>query len=77
VTNNRMPRLSGAKMVARTRDKFPDMPILHLDDLSQSHYPPLPGAVPNLSKPFSMDHLLTEVARLLGTGSLLSPMELP
>jgi DNA-binding response OmpR family regulator len=39
VTNNCMPRLSAAEMVARIRDKFPDMPILHLDDLSQPHDP--------------------------------------
>lgn len=65
VTNNRMLRLSGAKMVARIRDKFPETPILHLDDLSEPNDPPLPEDVPNLSKPFSMDRLLAEVARLL------------
>jgi DNA-binding response OmpR family regulator len=65
VTNNCMPGLSGAEMVARIRDRFPDMPILHLDDLSRLYHPPLPGDVPNLYKPFSIDRLLDEVARLL------------
>ena len=30
------------------------------------HHPPLPEDVPNLYKPFSIDRLLSEVARLLG-----------
>jgi hypothetical protein len=37
-----MPCLSGAEMVARIRDRLPDIPILHLYDLSRPRYRPLP-----------------------------------
>ena len=66
VTNNCMPHLSGAQLVAALRERFPDLPILHLDDLSQPDAAPLPPDVPNLSKPFLVERLLEEVGRLLG-----------
>ena len=65
VSNNCLPGQSGAEMVARVRNRFSDMPVLHLDDLSRPHHPPLPEDVPNLSKPFGIDRLLAEVAPLL------------
>ena len=65
VTNNCMPHLSGAEMVAALREQFPTLPILHLDDLSRPHDLILPGDVPNLYKPFSVERLLEEVAALL------------
>jgi DNA-binding response OmpR family regulator len=66
VTNNCTPHLSGAEMVAALRERFPDIPILHLDDLSRPHDAALPANVPNLYKPFSIDRLLEEVGALLG-----------
>ena len=65
VTNNCMPHLSGAEMVAALRKRFPGLPILHLDDLSFPHDSGLPADVPNLYKPFSIDRLLEEVGSLL------------
>jgi len=65
VTNNCMPRLSGAEMVTQLRRQFPDLPILHLDDSSRPVRFPLPGDVPNLPKPFTLDRFLAEVGRLL------------
>jgi DNA-binding response OmpR family regulator len=50
VSSNCMPGLSGTEMVAPIREMFPDMPILHLDDLSRPHHRPLPEDVPNLYK---------------------------
>jgi len=66
VTNNCMPHLSGAELVAALREQFPDLPILHMDDLSEPGPGALPPDVPNLHKPFSMERLLEEVGRLLG-----------
>ena len=65
VSNNCMPHLNGAEMIARMREEFPDMPILHLDDLSGTIPEDLPSNVSNLPKPFNLDRLLVEVARLL------------
>jgi DNA-binding NtrC family response regulator len=66
VTNNCMPHLSGAQLVSALRERFPDLPIVHLDDLSERDPGPLPPDLPNLQKPFSIERLLEEVARLLG-----------
>ena len=65
ITNNHMPHLGGAELVARLRDVAPHLPILHLDDLSRSEAPDLPPDVPNLFKPFSIEALLEQVGRLL------------
>ena len=69
VSNNCMPHLSGAEMVAALRERFPDLPIQHLDDLSRPHEMTLPGDVPNLYKPFSIDRLLEVVEALLEKSS--------
>lgn len=66
VTNNHMPHMSGAELVARLREQYPRMPIVHLDDLSRSPQEEMPPDVPNLYKPFSIDRLAEQVARLLG-----------
>jgi CheY-like chemotaxis protein len=65
VTNNYMPHLSGAELVAELRRQFPHQPILHLDDLSHPQRLELPDDVPNLYKPFSVDRLLEAVEQLL------------
>ena len=35
VTNNYMPGLSGAELIERVRADFPNLPILHVDDIVQ------------------------------------------
>ncbi len=60
VTNNRMPHLSGAEIIARLRVDCPGLPIIHLDDGSTDFT--LPNDVPNLEKPFPHDRLLELVA---------------
>lgn len=67
VTNNRLPHLSGPELVARLREQFPGIPVLHLDDVSRPHAPPLLADVRSLYKPFSIDGLVDEVARLLAS----------
>jgi CheY-like chemotaxis protein len=65
VTNNRMPRMGGAELIARLRGIRPTIPILHLDDASAAlGY--IPPDVTNLNKPFDLGALLQAVAHLLG-----------
>ena len=66
VTNNNMPRMGGAELIVELRSGFPDLPILHLDDLSQLHPGALPYDIPTLYKPFSVDRLLEIVRAHLG-----------
>src|SRR5688572_22765683 len=35
VTNNYMPGLSGPELIARVRQDFPNLPILHINDISR------------------------------------------
>ena len=56
ITNNRMPHLNGAEMIAQLRVASPGLPIIHLDDGS-IHFT-LPNDVPNLGKPFVPERLL-------------------
>jgi len=65
ITNNHMPHLSGAELVAQLHAAHLDLPILHLDDMSQPEAADLPPGVPNLFKPFRMEALLEHVKRLL------------
>ena len=44
VTNNYMPGLSGAELVAKVRQDFPQLPILHVDDVAQI------GSIPGLEE---------------------------
>jgi DNA-binding NtrC family response regulator len=70
VTNNRMPGMSGAELVAVLRERRPDLPILHVDDLSLGSFPRalVPADVPTISKPFSIEALEGAVAKLLKRG---------
>jgi DNA-binding response OmpR family regulator len=66
VTNNYMPGLSGAELVAQVRKDFPSLPILHIDDISRrGRVPPLPSDVPTIYKPFSIAALRAAVRGLL------------
>jgi DNA-binding response OmpR family regulator len=60
ITNNRMPHLSGAEVIAQLRVACPGLAIIHLDDGSTDFT--LPNDVPNLGKPFPHDQLLALVA---------------
>jgi CheY-like chemotaxis protein len=66
ITNSIMPAASGAQLVARIRNEFPDVPVIHLDDQSHPLPPEFPADVPRLEKPFSEGALLREVTRQLG-----------
>lgn len=66
VTNNYMPGLSGAELVARVRKDFPNLPILHVDDVTRrGRIPPLPSDIPTIYKPFSISALRAAVKGLL------------
>ena len=65
ITNSIMPAASGAQLVARIRNEFPNVPVIHMDDQSHPLSPEFPPDVPRLDKPFSNDTLLREVARQL------------
>jgi DNA-binding response OmpR family regulator len=55
ITNNHTPHLAGAELVAWLREVAAHLPILHLDDLSQSEAAELPSDVlsssPSASRP--------------------------
>jgi CheY-like chemotaxis protein len=66
ITNNYMPGLSGAELIARVREDFPDLPILHVDDITRrGRIPALPSDIPTLYKPFSIATLSAAVLGLL------------
>ena len=66
VTNNYMPGLTGAELIARVREDFPTLPILHIDDISRKRVDKgLPEDVPTVYKPFSVATLRAAVRRLL------------
>jgi CheY-like chemotaxis protein len=66
VTNSYMPGLNGPELVARIRQDFPYLPILHVDDIGRrGRIPPLPQDVPTIYKPFSGASLLDAVRKLL------------
>ena len=65
ITNSIMPATSGAQLVARIRNEFPDVPVIHMDDQSHPLPPEFPADVTRLDKPFSNDTLLREVVRQL------------
>ena len=60
ITNNRMPHLSGAEVIAQLRVACPGLAIIHLDDGSTDFT--LPNDVPNVRKPFPPDEILALVA---------------
>src|SRR3954464_10037166 len=66
ITNNYMPGLSGAELIARVREDFPTLPILHVDDVTRrGRLPPLPTDIPTIYKPFSIAALRNAVKDLL------------
>ncbi|HEV7366897.1 MAG TPA: response regulator [Gemmatimonadales bacterium] len=66
VTNNYMPGLSGPELIARVRQDFPTLPILHVDDVSRrGRIGELPSDVPTIYKPFSVAALRAAVRGLL------------
>src|SRR5919112_1917924 len=66
ITNNYMPGLNGAELIARVREDFPILPILHVDDITRrGRIPHLPSDIPTIYKPFSIAALRTAVAELL------------
>jgi DNA-binding response OmpR family regulator len=64
ITNSYLPHMSGEQLIGRLRRLFPDLPILHVDDLAQ---PIGPNAekVPTLYKPFSIEALLSAAAKAI------------
>jgi CheY-like chemotaxis protein len=67
ITNNYMPGLTGPELVSKVREDFPDLPILHVDDVTRrGRMPQLPSDVPTIYKPFSIVGLLAAVWDLLG-----------
>jgi CheY-like chemotaxis protein len=66
VTNNYMPGLTGQELVARIRQDFPKLPILHIDDLvRRERLAHLPADIPTIYKPFSIAALTGTVRKLL------------
>ena len=69
ITNSYMPGLSGPELVARVREDFPNLPILHVDDATRrGRIPPLPSDIPTLYKPFSIAAVKAAVLGLLQQG---------
>ena len=66
ITNSWMPGLSGGELIARLRQHFPSIPILHIDDVARhkSANQPHPD-IPTLFKPFSIAALREAVRALL------------
>jgi DNA-binding response OmpR family regulator len=65
VTNNCMPRMSGAEVIERLHRVFPTLPVLHLDDLSHPSGDEFHDGVQTLYKPFSVSALQDAVRKLL------------
>jgi CheY-like chemotaxis protein len=65
VTNTWMSGLSGSELIARLRQDFPTIPILHIDDLTRSKSAEPRQDVTTLYKPFSVGALRLAVRRLL------------
>jgi CheY-like chemotaxis protein len=69
ITNNYMPGLSGPELIAQVRKDFPDIPILHVDDITRrGRIPPLPSDIPTVYKPFSIAALKAAVLGQLRQG---------
>jgi DNA-binding response OmpR family regulator len=70
ITNNYLPGLSGARLIAQVREDFPDLPILHVDDVTRrGRISPVPSDIPTIYKPFSIAALRAAVVELLQQGS--------
>jgi len=66
ITNSYMPHLSGEQLIQQLGQQFPDLPVLHLDDVTYPTTSPDFPPVPTLYKPFRLSELCEEVRRLLG-----------
>jgi DNA-binding response OmpR family regulator len=69
VTNTWLQGASGSDVVHELRKDFPDLPVLHIDDLppsSRSSYAHLPEDLPTIYKPFRVGDLRRAVRELLG-----------
>jgi DNA-binding response OmpR family regulator len=67
VTNNCMPRMEGEELIRRIREARPRLPVLHLDDMSGSPDRTLPPNVPNITKPFEVETLVSRIEQMLST----------
>jgi DNA-binding NtrC family response regulator len=67
VTNTFRPDLTGEQLIAQLRDLFPELPIIHVDDLRLSFGEPgrIPNRVSPAWEPFSLARLLDAVRTLL------------
>lgn len=70
ITNNFMPGMSGAQLIGILGDRFPELPLLHIDEARPAARPELrvPDDVVTLLKPFSPASLLSTVEGLLARG---------
>jgi CheY-like chemotaxis protein len=69
ITNNYMPGLSGPELIAQVRKDFPDIPILHVDDVTRrGRVPPMPSDHTTVYKPFSIAALKAAVLGQLRQG---------
>ena len=67
ITNSYMPGLTGPELISRVREDFPNLPILHVDDVTRrGRIPQLPSDVSTIYKPFSIAGLRAAVRELLG-----------
>jgi len=65
VTNNCMPGMDGEELVARVRAARPGLPIVHMDDMSGGPDLDLPADVPNFTKPFLLESLVSRIEEML------------
>lgn len=66
VTNSYMPGLTGPELIARVRQDFPNLPVLHVDDIvRRGRMGHLPTDIPTIYKPFSVATLREAVRKLL------------
>jgi hypothetical protein len=64
-----MPGHNVAELIALVREDFPNLPILHVDDITRrGRIPPLPTDIPTIYKPFSIAALRAAVLELLELG---------
>jgi len=57
--------MDGTELVARIRAARPGLPIVHMDDMSGPPDLALPADVPNITKPFPMESLVSRIEEML------------
>ena len=66
ITNSRMPIMHGDELARRLRERFPDLPIIHISGSGGGPLrPDFPTNIPIVRKPFYPEDLVMEVRRLL------------